>query len=226
MDLYHLKALGINSTFEANELERELVVRFDEFTREQQETWIRQTRCLEQYAKTRTYSSAARAAGVTVFTVEAWERDNTLGFVRRKDLADREFCDGLEELILERARQPDAPPSLVNAVIRAHIPEKYKRGRQSDDCDHGDRREPDPTGPPDFYHRLIADILSQIQERDTPPPQHGETPTHAPDPTGLDSEPAPDPTYAPPEPDSKPAPNPSPSSPSGGSIPGLSPSGG
>ncbi len=188
MDLYDLKALRITSTYEADELERELDIRFDDFTPEHREIWLRQTLCLERFAQTRTCSSAARAGGVTVYTLDTWERENTLGFVRRKEIADREFCDGLDELLLERARQPDSPPSLLNAVLRAHMPEKYKPG-------YDDHDQANSAGQPDFYHKLMADILSKIQERDLASPENGETPNPAPVPidTDADIKPAPGP---------------------------------
>ena len=161
---YNLRELGINSEYRAAELEHELGLTFSDFTPEQLDTWQRQTVCLNQYALTRTYSSAARTGGVTVYTVEAWERDNELEFVRRKEMADREFCDGLEELLLERARMPDSSPSLLTAVLRAQMPEKYR----------GSRYERDPDDPgysqsgPDTYHNLIADIVRQLQQREDP----------------------------------------------------------
>ena len=176
---YNLRELGINSEYRAAELEHELGLTFSDFTPEQLDTWQRQTVCLNQYALTRTYSSAARTAGVTVYTMEAWERDNELEFVRRKEMADREFCDGLEELLLERARTPDSPPSLLTAVLRAQMPEKYRGSRyeRDPDDDHGYS----PSGP-DTYHNLIADIVRQMQQnedpvdddenRDLTPPEH------------------------------------------------------
>ncbi len=202
MDLYDLKALRVNSTYEAAELERELDIRFDDFTPEHRETWLRQTLCLERYAQTRTYSSAARAGGVTVYTLDAWERDNTLGFVRRKEIADREFRDGLDELLLERARQPDSPPSLLNAVLRAHMPEKYKPG-------YDDHDQPNSAGPPDLYNKLMADILSKIQDRELASPENTETSNHTPSPIDADIEsaPAPDPIE---DADTKTAPDPGP----------------
>ena len=160
---YNLHELGINSENRAAELEHELGIRFSDFTPEQIDTWQRQTICLNQYAYTRTYSSAARAAGVTVYTIEAWERDNELGFVRRKEMADREFCDGLEELLLERARMPESPPSLLSAVLRAQMPEKYRGSRYERDTDDGPGYE---SSGPDTYHKLIADIVRQLQQRE------------------------------------------------------------
>ena len=160
---YNLRELGINSENRAAELEHELGIRFSDFTPEQIDTWQRQTICLNQYAYTRTYSSVARAAGVTVYTIEAWERDNELGFVRRKEMADREFCDGLEELLLERARMPESPPSLLSAVLRAQMPEKYRGSRYERDPDDGPGYE---SSGPDTYHKLIADIVRQLQQRE------------------------------------------------------------
>ena len=160
---YNLRELGINSEYRAAEFEHELGISFSDFTSEQIDTWQRQTICLNQYAYTRTYSSAARAAGVTVYTIEAWERDNELGFVRRKEMADREFCDGLEELLLERARMPESPPSLLSAVLRAQMPEKYRGSRYERDPDDGPGYE---SSGPDTYHKLIADIVRQLQQRE------------------------------------------------------------
>ena len=162
---YNLRELGINSEYRAAELEHELGLTFSDFTPEQLDTWQRQTVCLNQYALTRTYSLAARTAGVTVYTMETWERDNELEFVRRKEMADREFCDGLEELLLERARMPDSPPSLLTAVLRAQMPEKYRGSRYERDPDD------DPgysQSGPDTYHNLIADIVRQLQQREDP----------------------------------------------------------
>ena len=163
--LYNLRELGINSEYRAAELEHELGLTFSDFTPEQLDTWQRQTVCLNQYALTRTYSLAARTAGVTVYTMETWERDNELEFVRRKEMADREFCDGLEELLLERARMPDSPPSLLTAVLRAQMPEKYRGSRYERDPDD------DPGYSqfgPDTYHNLIADIVRQLQQNEDP----------------------------------------------------------
>ena len=190
---YSLHELGINSEYRAAELEHELGIRFSDFTSEQIDTWQRQTICLNQYAYTRTYSSAARAAGVTVYTIEAWERDNELGFVRRKEMADREFCDGLEELLLERARMPESPPSLLTAVLRAQMPEKYRGSRYERDPDDGPGYE---SSGPDTYHKLIADIVRQLQQREDP--IDGEESGDK-TPVGAGFKPAPDPSDHAPE---------------------------
>ena len=64
-------------------------------------------------------------AGVTVSTAQAWKYLDTLGFTRRLEIADLRFSDSLQVTALDRAREPDAPASLLIALLRAHIPEKY-----------------------------------------------------------------------------------------------------
>ena len=71
-----LENLGISSPNEAAELELDLGVRFDDFTPQDSDTWNRQTLYLNQYARTRTFTHAARAAGVSIRT--------------RPDMADRQ----------------------------------------------------------------------------------------------------------------------------------------
>ena len=48
-----------------------------------------------------------------------------LGFRRRHEIAELRFSDDLQVLALERVREPDAPASLLIALLRAHLPEKY-----------------------------------------------------------------------------------------------------
>ena len=117
--------LGIPSQDEADELERELDIRFDQFSYHDRKVWNQQNSYLDEYARTRTVSYAADTAGVTVSTAQAWKYLVTLGFTRRLEVADLRFSDRLQVMALERAREPDAPASLLIALLRAHIPEKY-----------------------------------------------------------------------------------------------------
>ena len=125
MDINELKALGFNSEYDAEATERALGIRFSDFTPEDRRTWKLQELCLKQYALTPDYERAARRAGVTVGDVKAWERFNVLGFVKRKEDAELRFSDTVEVLLLELARRPDSPPSLLLYFLRKHIPEKY-----------------------------------------------------------------------------------------------------
>ena len=122
---HRLDQLGIVSQDEADELQRELDIRFDRFTYRDRKVWNRQNSYLDAYAHTRTVSDSADVAGVTVSTAQAWKYLDTLGFTRRLEIADLRFSDNLQVLALERVREPDAPASLLIALLRAHIPEKY-----------------------------------------------------------------------------------------------------
>ena len=122
---HRLDQLGIASQDEADELQRELGIRFDQFTYHDRKVWNQQNSYLQAHARTRTVSDSADLAGVTVSTAQAWKYLDTLGFTRRLEIADLRFSDSLQVTALDRAREPDAPASLLIALLRAHIPEKY-----------------------------------------------------------------------------------------------------
>ena len=125
MDLEYLQSLGMKSEYFAAETERALGIRFSEFTPEQCNTWRLQTLCLKQYALTPNYERAAQRAGVPVTAIEEWERNNVLGFVKRKEVAELEFTDSIQVLLQEMAGRPDSPPLLFSWVLNMHMPEKY-----------------------------------------------------------------------------------------------------
>ncbi len=125
-----LKNLAISSPHEAAELEQDLGIRFDDFTPEDSDTWNRQTLYLNQYARTRTFTHAARAAGVSIRTARTWQTENTLGFNHRLEIAVLEYTEEIEVLLIERVRKPDVPPSLLSMLLRAHLPEKYGPARR------------------------------------------------------------------------------------------------
>ena len=122
---HRLDQLGIAAQDEADELQRELGIRFDQFSYHDRKVWNQQNSYLQAHARTRTVSDSADMAGVTVSTAQAWKYLDTLGFTRRLEVADLRFSDSLQVTALERAREPDAPASLLIALLRAHIPEKY-----------------------------------------------------------------------------------------------------
>ncbi len=127
--------LGIPSFEEAGELEPELNVRFDEFTPKDIKVWQRQSAYLHHFAKTGSVTASAREAGVAVFTAQAWKSRDTYGFNRRLEVSELEYCERLEELALERATQPNAPVSLLIAILRARMPEKYGQKDSKPDKD-------------------------------------------------------------------------------------------
>ena len=126
-----LKKLGIPSPRHAAEIERELGIRFSDFTPEHCDTWTEQTLYLYQFAQTRTTTHAARTAGITLAAARQWRSDNALGFNQRLDDAVLEYTDDMEVLFLERTRQPDSPTSFMTTLLRAQMPEKYGPARRS-----------------------------------------------------------------------------------------------
>ena len=190
---YNLKELGIRSEHDAAELEEVLGIKFSDFTDFDLWHWQRQTLSLNQFALTRSYTFAAQSAGVTVYTMRVWEQNNFLGYAQRKEIADLAFCDWLNGLLIRRVQQPDAPPSLLAMLIRAHMPEKYGSARRNGH-EHSSDQPPLPQGEdqgegetPD-YQTLLAEALRDIHDLKQF--------------TGLT------------EPDPSPTPNPSPSAPS------------
>ena len=161
MDLEYLQSSGINLEHDAVEIERALGVRFSEFTPEQREIWRLQTLCLKQYALAPNYERAAQRASVSVSTIEAWERDNTLGFVKRKEVAELEFSDSIQVLLHEMAGRPDSPPLLLSWVLNMHMPEKYDVLTPEDMAD-------DPPGPTKskVLRQVVEEYRRVVQERE------------------------------------------------------------
>ena len=125
-----LTDLDISSPYEAAELEQDLGVRFSDFTPQDADTWKRQSLYLNQYARTRTFTHAARAAGVSIRTARTWQSDNTLGFNQRLEIAVLEYTEEIEVILLEQVRQPKPSPALLAMLLRAHLPEKYGPARR------------------------------------------------------------------------------------------------
>lgn len=129
----YLKKLDISSAEEAAVLEEDLNVRFDEFTDADVQTWTRQTRYLQDYAKTRAETSAAQAAGVSVYLAQAWQRNDTLGFTRRLEMADLEFCDRIMAKALDLAFVKSTSPVLLARVLELHFPPDRTSNEGGDD---------------------------------------------------------------------------------------------
>ena len=149
-----LKRLGISSPQEAAELEQDLSIRFNDLTPQQCETWRQQSIYLYQYARTRTFTHAVKAAGVSLRTARTWQTENTLGFNQRLELAVLEYTEEIEVLLLERARQPDSPPTFLTMLLRAQMPEKYGPARRysaparDNHSNHDDDPKPEPSHTP------------------------------------------------------------------------------
>ena len=158
------KTLGIPSQEEADELEQDLGIRFDDLTNDQRETWKQQTVYLGLYAQTRTFTHAARAAGVSIRKVRSWQAENTLGFNRRLEYAVLEYTEEIDLMLLRHARKPDCPPSLLMMFLRSQMPEKYGPARRESTspntpCDH--HNDPDT---PQHDQAPLDDIRRDIHD--------------------------------------------------------------
>ncbi|MXY96277.1 MAG: hypothetical protein F4Z29_00670, partial [Gemmatimonadetes bacterium] len=195
--------LGIHSERDAAELERDLGVRFDDFTTDDCETWIRQTVYLERFSRTRLVTLAANDADVSVRTARHWQADNTLGFNQRLEIAGLHYTDMLEFILLQRAQAPDSPTTLLMMLARAQMPEKYgpaRRGgppRDNRGCDHHCHRDSQPTATSQYDKDFLDDVrrdlqnlkqlfaglsepdLTPVQPGLNPSPEEHETPTHS-----------------------------------------------
>ena len=118
-----LDQLDIASPEEAEELEFELELRFENFTPTDRKTWLKQNAYLDQFSQMGTVTSAASRAGVTVFTAMRWNYDDVLGFSRRLEVATLMFKDRLQHKALLRASDPKAPATLLIELLRSNIPE-------------------------------------------------------------------------------------------------------
>ena len=162
----NLKSLGISSQQEAAELEQDLGIRFSDFTPEHADTWIRQTLYLGQYANTRTFTHAAREAGVSLRHARTWQTENTLGFNLRLEIAVLEYTEEIEVLLLEQVRQPKPSPALLAMLLRAHLPEKYgpaRRGNTPRDSHSDPDDDPKPETSQDDRESL-DDIRQDLQQ--------------------------------------------------------------
>ena len=91
-------------------------------------TYRRQDKFLKCYSETRSRSVSASFAGVSLSTISLWLRNDYLEFNERLDDADLKFCEGLEQLALERVRLQDAKsnPVLLITLLNANLPNKYR----------------------------------------------------------------------------------------------------
>ena len=133
-----LDELGIPSDEEAEELEYELDLRFEDFTPKDRRTWLQQNDYLEHFSRTGTLSSAAKKAGVTIYKAQRWQYNNALGFVRRHEVATLIFNDRLKQKALLRASDPNSPARLLIELLRAYIPEEFSRDNRKSDSSKSD----------------------------------------------------------------------------------------
>lgn len=92
---------------------------------------VNQRTYLHAYAYSGTQASAANAAGITVQAVALWKQDDALGFNARFSKAVEAFADELENIAMDRIRNPEGrlgSDILLITMLNAHKPEKYRTG--------------------------------------------------------------------------------------------------
>ena len=94
----------------------------------QKRSWRNQDKFLKAYSETRSKTVACSYAGVKYRTVMKWQKENYFGFMDRLQEADLLFCEGLEQLALERVKMQDAKsnPVLLITLLNANLPNKYR----------------------------------------------------------------------------------------------------
>jgi len=91
---------------------------------------------LKMYAKGGTILNAARATGISRPTVYAWQRQDTLGFAARFQLAKEEYRESLEALAMSRLKDPKGNQGsdlLLMAMLNARWPERYRKNSEGKD---------------------------------------------------------------------------------------------
>ena len=91
-------------------------------------TYRKQSKFLKCYSETRSRSVSALYAGVSQPSISKWISEDYLEFASRYEEADLQFCEGLEQLALERVKLQDAKsnPVLLITLLNANLPMKYR----------------------------------------------------------------------------------------------------
>ncbi len=95
----------------------------------EKQTWMRQEAFLEQYAKVGKLIRAAEAAGMTIWAVEYWQKQDLYQFNRRLEIAHRRYCETIEDMIDDRLKTPQGnrgSDPLLMFKTKAEMPEKYR----------------------------------------------------------------------------------------------------
>jgi hypothetical protein len=74
--------------------------------RANQECWDHQEAFLAAYRHTSRVTHAARAVGVSIYAVDKWLSRDVYSFQKRMELARREYCDSVRQMIQHRLNNP------------------------------------------------------------------------------------------------------------------------
>ena len=105
------------------------------FDDEDNETWLAQSRYLDTYCHTRTRTTSARCAGVSIWQVDEWESGDVLAFNERKAYAENVFRDMLEDKLTEIVMSLKPGQSIVPLMnkLEVELPDKYGSGATHED---------------------------------------------------------------------------------------------
>lgn len=88
------------------------------------------------YPRCGTILNAAQATGTSRPTVYAWQKQDTLGFASRFQLAKEEYRESLENLAMSRLKDPkgnQGSDTVLMAMLNARWPERYRQNSESKD---------------------------------------------------------------------------------------------
>lgn len=91
---------------------------------------------LKMYARCGTILYGAKATGISRPTVYVWQKQDTLGFDARFQLAKEEYRESLENLAVSRLNDPKGNQGsdlLLMAMLNARWPERYRANTEGRD---------------------------------------------------------------------------------------------
>jgi hypothetical protein len=97
--------------------------------RANQACWDRQELFLEAYRHTSLLTHAARAVGISAQCVDKWLSRDVYSFQKRMELARREYCDSVRQMIQTRLSNPQGNRGsdiLLMFEAKAVMPEMYR----------------------------------------------------------------------------------------------------
>tara|TARA_R110000824_G_C15232376_1_gene678768 strand:- start:13779 stop:14402 length:624 start_codon:yes stop_codon:yes gene_type:complete len=98
-------------------------------TLQKKKIWDRQDTFLDKFRVIGKPGKAARAVGISRFTVMHWERNDIFGFNERLKVAHADYCETIEQMIDDRLENPQGnrgSDPLLMFKTKAEMPEKYR----------------------------------------------------------------------------------------------------
>jgi hypothetical protein len=95
----------------------------------EKQTWMRQEAFLKQYSERGKLIRAAEAAGMTIWAVEYWQKQDLYQFNRRLEVAHARYSESIEQMIDDRLQHPEGnrgSDPLLMFKQKAENPSKYR----------------------------------------------------------------------------------------------------